>query len=203
MSVFAGRRIRGCDRFYHHLNLHTASCTTSSTIRAVRSNRIEPVLISAGLLTGEPMPTLTRINVSRILFATVFIAAVFLSPRQPAVAQQTALPTSTPVENEPLHKVLFQNDSVIVLKLTLPPGQSTQFHTHTHDRVAIELSTAEITQQKMNEPEGPRLPPNPATLTPSLSLAPLTPTAYTTSAKLLTKFSTSNFCSARKLLPPR
>jgi hypothetical protein len=132
------------------------------------------------------MPAFTRINVSRILFASVFIAAVFLSPRQPAVAQQTSLPTSTPVENEPLHKVLFQNDSVIVLKLTLPPGQSTQFHTHSHDRVAIELSTAEITQQKMNEPEGPK-----------------TPTAYTTSAKLLTKFSTSNFCSARKLLPPR
>jgi quercetin dioxygenase-like cupin family protein len=40
--------------------------------------------------------------------------------------------------------------------LTLPPGQSTQFHTHTHDRVAIELSNAEITQQKMNEPEGPK-----------------------------------------------
>ncbi len=72
------------------------------------------------------------------------------------VAQQTSLPTSIPVEDEPLHKVLFKNDSIIVLKLTLPPGQSTQFHTHTHDRVAIELSTAEITQQKMNEPEGPK-----------------------------------------------
>jgi hypothetical protein len=72
------------------------------------------------------------------------------------VAQQTLLPTSIPVEDEPLHKVLFKNDSIVVLKLTLPPGQSTQFHTHTHDRVAIELSTAEITQQKMNEPEGPK-----------------------------------------------
>ena len=73
------------------------------------------------------------------------------------VAQQTSLrPTSIPVEDEPLHKVLFKNDSIIILKLTLPPGQSTQFHTHTHDRVAIELSNAEITQQKMNEPEGPK-----------------------------------------------
>ncbi len=77
------------------------------------------------------------------------------------VAQQTSSQTSIPVEAEPLHKVLFQNESVIILKLTLPPGQRTQFHTHTHDRVAIDLSSAEITQQKINEPEGPATPTKP------------------------------------------
>jgi len=91
------------------------------------------------------------------------------------VAQQTSLPTSIPVEDEPLHKVLFQNDSVIVLKLTLPPGQRTQFHTHTHDRVAIDLSAAEITQQKINEPEGPVTPTKPG----NFSALTLTDASYT------------------------
>jgi len=91
------------------------------------------------------------------------------------VAQQTSLPTSVPVEEEPLHRVLFKNDSVIVLKLTLPPGQSTQFHTHTHDRVAIDLSNAEITQQKINEPEGPATPSKPG----NFSALTLTDASYT------------------------
>jgi quercetin dioxygenase-like cupin family protein len=81
------------------------------------------------------------------------------------VAQQTSLPTSMPVEDEPLHKVLFRNDAVIILKLTLPPGQRTEFHTHTHDRVAINLSATEITQQKINEPEGPKTATTPGNFT--------------------------------------
>jgi quercetin dioxygenase-like cupin family protein len=60
-----------------------------------------------------------------------------------------------PVEEEPLHKVEFQNDAVTVLHLTLPPGQYTQYHIHRHDRVAIQLSTTSTTQQDWKKPEGP------------------------------------------------
>jgi quercetin dioxygenase-like cupin family protein len=102
------------------------------------------------------------------------LVSLFVLPAM-FVAQQTSLPTSIPVEDEPLHKVLFQNDSVIVLKLTLPPGQRTQFHTHTHDRVAIDLSAAEITQQKINEPEGPATPTKPG----NFSALTLTDGSYT------------------------
>ncbi len=91
------------------------------------------------------------------------------------VAQQTSSQTSVPVEAEPLHKVLFQNDSLRVLKLTLPPGQSTQFHTHTHDRVAIDLSTTEITQQKIGEPEGPKTATKPG----NFNALTLTDASYT------------------------
>ena len=91
------------------------------------------------------------------------------------VAQQTSSQTSIPVEAEPLHKVLLQNDSVMVLKLTLPPGQRTQFHTHTHDRVAIELSAAEITQQKINEPEGSKTATKPG----NISALTLTDASFT------------------------
>jgi len=77
------------------------------------------------------------------------------------IAQQSKLPAPVPVEEEPLHKVEFKNDAVTVMHLVLPPGQSTLFHTHTHDRVAIGLSATSITQQKINEPEGPETPTKP------------------------------------------
>jgi quercetin dioxygenase-like cupin family protein len=59
------------------------------------------------------------------------------------------------VENEPLHHVVLKNDSVVVIHLTLPPGERTLYHTHTHDRIAIPLSNTSITQQVWNEKEGP------------------------------------------------
>jgi quercetin dioxygenase-like cupin family protein len=61
-----------------------------------------------------------------------------------------------PVEEEPLHKVEFKNDAVTVIRLTLPPGQTTQYHIHTHDRVAVQLSETATTQQDWGKPEGAR-----------------------------------------------
>lgn len=69
--------------------------------------------------------------------------------------------TSVPVEEEPLHKVVFKNEAVTVMHLILPPDERTLFHTHTHDRVAISLSATSITQQKINEPEGSATPTKP------------------------------------------
>src|SRR2546429_9833590 len=68
-------------------------------------------------------------------------------------AQEASAPV--PVENEPLHHVVLKNESVVVIHLTLPPGERTLFHTHTHDRVAIPLSSTSTTQQVLNEKEGP------------------------------------------------
>jgi quercetin dioxygenase-like cupin family protein len=66
-----------------------------------------------------------------------------------------------PVEEEPLHKVEFKNDSVTVMRLILPPGQYTQYHTHTHDRVAVQLSSTSTTQQDWKKSEGPASPVKP------------------------------------------
>ena len=65
------------------------------------------------------------------------------------VAQQSPVP----VEEEPHHHLVLKNDSVMVLRVKLLPGESTLFHTHSHDRVAIDLSDATITRQKPGEPE--------------------------------------------------
>jgi quercetin dioxygenase-like cupin family protein len=67
-------------------------------------------------------------------------------------AQEAAAPV--PVEKEPLHRVVLKNESVVVIHLTLPAGERTLYHTHTHDRVAVNLSSTAITQQKLGEAEG-------------------------------------------------
>jgi len=67
-------------------------------------------------------------------------------------AQEAMAPV--PVEKEPLHHVVLKNESVVVIHLTLPAGERTLYHTHAHDRVAINLSSTAITQQKWNEAEG-------------------------------------------------
>ena len=58
-----------------------------------------------------------------------------------------------PVEEEPLHKVELRNDAIMVMHLTLPPGRYTQYHIHSHDRVAIQLSATSTTQQEWKKPE--------------------------------------------------
>jgi len=83
-------------------------------------------------------------------------------------AQEASAPV--PVENEPLHHVVLKNESVVVIHLTLPPGERTLFHTHSHDRVAIPLSSTSITQQVVNEKEGPPSRSDPGTFS-ALALA--------------------------------
>jgi len=73
--------------------------------------------------------------------------------------QKAAAPV--PVEQEPLHKVELKNDAVTVIHLTLPSGQYTQYHIHTHDRVAIQLSATSTTQQEWKKPESAASAVNP------------------------------------------
>jgi quercetin dioxygenase-like cupin family protein len=52
--------------------------------------------------------------------------------------------TAVPVGQEPLHKGVLKNDYVEIVHLTLPAGQSTMLHTHSHDGVAVRLSNATV-----------------------------------------------------------
>ncbi|HKV61123.1 MAG TPA: hypothetical protein VJO16_04365 [Candidatus Acidoferrum sp.] len=76
----------------------------------------------------------------------IFFASYLLA------AQEASAPV--PVEDEPLHHVALKNDSVVVIHLVLPPGERTLYHIHTHDRIAIPLSSTSITQQVFGEKEG-------------------------------------------------
>ena len=66
-----------------------------------------------------------------------------------------AMPAQTPVpvEQEPHHHVVWKNDFVEVIHVVLPAGESTLFHTHSRDRVAVDLTSTTLSLQKLNERE--------------------------------------------------
>ncbi len=51
---------------------------------------------------------------------------------------------SVPANEEPMHKVVLKNEYVEVMRVSIPPGQSTLWHTHSHQGVAIQLTEAQI-----------------------------------------------------------
>src|SRR5215471_18121236 len=61
-------------------------------------------------------------------------------------------PAPVPVESEPKHKTVFQNDYVQAFRVTLQPGQSTLMHVHAHDDAAVRLSRSTTTQQTLGQP---------------------------------------------------
>ncbi len=83
----------------------------------------------------------------RLIFAICFLMCAYIS-----LSQETPVP----VEQEPRHHVVLQNDSVLVMHVTIPPGDTTLYHIHSNDRAVVYLSNSTITQQKLGEPEGPR-----------------------------------------------
>ncbi len=106
-------------------------------------------------------------------YSVVFLFSSFIFAAQDASTPVPVEPVL--VENEPLHHVVLKNESVVVIHLTLPPGDRTLYHTHTHDRVAIPLSSTSITQQVWNEKEGPPSRSEPG----SFSALTLAGSAYT------------------------
>jgi quercetin dioxygenase-like cupin family protein len=88
------------------------------------------------------------------LCGALVVPVLLLSP-------QTDKNAPVPVEEEPLHKVVFQNEAVTIMHLILPPGKRTLYHIHTHDRVAIDLSSTVTTNQEWNHAEGSPSPTKP------------------------------------------
>lgn len=69
-----------------------------------------------------------------------------------AAALAVAAPeTPVPVDQEPRHRMVLRNDHVEVMRVTLPPGESTLLHTHSHDGVAVRLAPATITMDVPGE----------------------------------------------------
>ena len=69
--------------------------------------------------------------------------------------QETAEPV--PVEREPHHTWIFQNQYVRVLDVVLAPGESTLFHTHSHDSIAVQLTDATVQEQMLEREWRPAL----------------------------------------------
>jgi len=106
-----------------------------------------------------------------LLLALSFLSVLLLAAQK---SKQSFEESPVPVDQEPLHHVLLKNDSVLVMRVTIPESQRTLYHIHAHDRVAVELTNSSISQQNLNEPEGPSTPVKPGDVTaPALGDSPV------------------------------
>jgi quercetin dioxygenase-like cupin family protein len=101
----------------------------------------EPVTHQVENLSDKPMQNI-EIELKRANGAGV--------PVKPATVASNAAGTATDpvaVEQEPHHHVIFENQYVRVLEVVVDPGDTTLFHKHSLDNVAVQLNDAAIKRQ--------------------------------------------------------
>ena len=62
-------------------------------------------------------------------------------------------PTPVPVVDEPYHHVKLKNEQVVVLRVTLAPGQQTGYHIHSCNRTGVELTKNTTANQRLGDAE--------------------------------------------------
>ncbi len=93
----------------------------------------EPSTHSVENLNDTPSETI------EIEFKKAYTIAVPVSlSGVPPNSSQSSAPV--PVQQEPFHHVVYENQYVRVLDVYIPPGESTLFHTHEHDNLAVRVS---------------------------------------------------------------
>jgi quercetin dioxygenase-like cupin family protein len=70
-----------------------------------------------------------------------------------------------PVEQEPHHHLVLKNDNLLVLRVILQPGESSLYHVHSVDDVAVWLGNTSAAQQLPNEPERAPVEQKPGNIT--------------------------------------
>ena len=63
---------------------------------------------------------------------------------------QVSAPSAVPVEQEPAHRLVLQNEYVRVFEVWLAPGNETLWHVHRHDGASVRLGDATIEDQPMD-----------------------------------------------------
>ncbi len=88
----------------------------------------------------------------------LFVAALavgFGACGGPVAAEDEGPPVA--VQNASYHLPVFANDRVLVLNVYIPPGRSSNYHTHSLDQISVLVEDAEQTGQVMGGPlTGPR-----------------------------------------------
>lgn len=85
-----------------------------------------------------------------------------------------AVPTVVPVEQEPRHRIVFQNKNVRIYDALVPPGDLTLFHTHSFDNVVVVASGGKGTNEFQGKP-----PIQMAPITGAVSFSKATNAPYT------------------------
>jgi len=70
-------------------------------------------------------------------------------------------PDPLQIDLEPHHHVLFKNQYVEVMDVRIDPGDTTAYHTHSHDTVFVHLSDSVTLSQVKNKDWGPSRPTKP------------------------------------------
>lgn len=90
-------------------------------------------------------------------------------------AQESSGPAPVPVEQEPHHHLLLKNDSLLVLRVTMQPGEWSSYHVHSVDDVAVFIGKSTASQQIPGQPESAPLEQIPGNISlRTLREAPLT-----------------------------
>ena len=84
------------------------------------------------------------------LFAASFVAFA-CALAAPAMAQNGE--AGVPILKAPYHLPVFTNEYVTVLKIFIPPGRNTGYHTHTEDSVSVNIVPADMTNQNLGSSE--------------------------------------------------
>lgn len=80
------------------------------------------------------------LGVVAVSTCAALVARAAPAPQVGATERQT--PQIVPVEKEPQHKPVFQNDVLAVLDVRFPPGYTSLFHTHSNDNISVRIETA-------------------------------------------------------------
>lgn len=105
----------------------------------------EPVTHQVENLSGDPMMNI-EVELKQSKGPGVAV--------KPAAAASRAQGTETdpvPVEQEPHHHVIFENQYVRVLDVVVKPGDTTLFHQHSLDNVAVQLTDSLMKRQSSGQ----------------------------------------------------
>ena len=94
--------------------------------------------------TGEAPVELVEIVMKNLAAPSRAVAA----PQHTAPERRTE---PVPVQREPHHRWIFENQYVRVLDVVLAPGESTLFHTHSHDSIAVRLTDSTVQEQPFDK----------------------------------------------------
>jgi hypothetical protein len=83
--------------------------------------------------------------------AALLVFAFTCSLVTPLIAQNDAV--GEPIVKAPYHLPVFTNEFVTVLKIFIPPGRNTGYHTHVEDSVSVNMVPADMTNQNLGSSE--------------------------------------------------
>jgi hypothetical protein len=125
------------------------------TENSIFAAEIAGPVMRAGLERRSRAQTATKgRNFMRYLLAAS-LAVWACALGQPVAAEEDG--PAVPVQNASYHLPVFSNDRVMVLNVYIPPGRSSNYHTHSLDQIGVLVEDADQTGQVMGGPvTGPR-----------------------------------------------